>query len=122
MTSQRSTRSAVFGLLGLPNHGSSRIVLPPGVVTSQQEWPYQVMVVSRSSPTCAPPLVVASRRPVSSIVEAGGVLLGPRPHPPGGPPQGAPGNSPPQHPRGEGPPPPGRPGRSPAPPPCRRRP
>ena len=34
--SQRSTESAVRGLRGLPNHGSMRIVLPPGVRTSTQ--------------------------------------------------------------------------------------
>jgi hypothetical protein len=44
MTSQRSTAPGGRGLSGLPNHGSRRIVLPPGVVTSQQEWPNHVKV------------------------------------------------------------------------------
>ena len=48
-TSHRSTWSAGFGLSGFPNHGSMRIVLPPGDASSTQAWPYQVMVVSRPS-------------------------------------------------------------------------
>src|SRR6188474_3146788 len=50
-TSHRSTVSAAFGLVGFENHGSMTIVLPPGVRTSQHEWPYHVNDVSRSSPT-----------------------------------------------------------------------
>src|SRR5436189_3360813 len=46
MTSQRSTSPGAFGLRGFANHGSNRTVLPPGVRSSQQEWPYQVIVVS----------------------------------------------------------------------------
>ena len=44
------TAVAGFGLLGLPNQGSNRIVFPPGVLTSTQAWPYQVIVVAGSSP------------------------------------------------------------------------
>ena len=50
MMSQRSIESAVRGERGLPNHGSMRMTLPPGVRTSTQAWPYQVNVVSRPSP------------------------------------------------------------------------
>src|SRR5260221_13353467 len=46
MTSQATTSAAAFGLVGLPNHGSNRIVWPPGVDTSTHEWPYQVIVVA----------------------------------------------------------------------------
>ncbi len=63
--SQRSTVSAGRGLFGLPNQGSMRTVLPPGVtVISTQAWPYQVILVSRSSPIGAPPgvIVVVARR------------------------------------------------------------
>ena len=38
----------IRGLCGFPNHGSMRMILSPGVRTSMQAWPYQVMVVSRS--------------------------------------------------------------------------
>src|SRR5664279_2180790 len=48
--SQAVTASAAFGLFGFPNHGSIRIVFPPGVRTSTQAWPYQVIVVAGSSP------------------------------------------------------------------------
>src|SRR5712671_294940 len=44
MTSQAATSAAAFGLVGLPNQGSNRMVWPPAVVTSTQEWPYQVIV------------------------------------------------------------------------------
>ena len=54
-TSQRSIESAVRGLRGLPNHGSSRMTLSPGVRISKQECPYQVNVVSRSSAPRPPP-------------------------------------------------------------------
>ncbi len=47
ITSHCSTESADFGDCGLPNHGSIRTTLPPGVRTSTQAWPYQVNVVSR---------------------------------------------------------------------------
>src|SRR6478672_10654324 len=46
--SQRSIESAVRGLFGLAKNGSMMMVLPPGVRTSKQLWPYQVNVVSRS--------------------------------------------------------------------------
>src|SRR5215211_4310710 len=51
MRSQLVTCDWSRGLEGLPNQGSNRIVLPPGVLTSQHEWPNQVNVVSRSIPT-----------------------------------------------------------------------
>src|SRR5204862_5809338 len=41
--------SAVRGLCGLAKNGSMMTVLPPGVVTSKHECPYQVNRVSRSS-------------------------------------------------------------------------
>ena len=59
--SQRSIESAVRGLRGLPNHGSIRIVLPPGVRTSKQLWPYQVNVVSGSRPIGTPPGAMLQR-------------------------------------------------------------
>jgi hypothetical protein len=49
MTSHASTSSADLGLFGFPNHGSIRIVFPPGVLISMQACPYHVIVVSRSS-------------------------------------------------------------------------
>src|SRR5712671_2437740 len=56
--SQRSTSVAGRGLRGFPNHGSNRIVLPPGVVTCQQACPYQVNVAFAFSPIgVAPPRV-----------------------------------------------------------------
>ena len=48
--SHRSTVSAVRGLVGLLNQGSSRMVVPPAVVTSKQLWPYQVIVVPTGRP------------------------------------------------------------------------
>ena len=54
LTSSRShlsTWSAGFGLVGFEYQGSMMIVRPPGVVTSQHEWPYHVNDVSRSRPT-----------------------------------------------------------------------
>ncbi len=42
--------SAVRGLFGLAKNGSMMMVLPPGVRTSKQLWPYQVNVVSGSRP------------------------------------------------------------------------
>jgi hypothetical protein len=48
--SQAATSAAAFGLFGFPNQGSIRIVFPPGVRTSTQAWPYQVIVVAASSP------------------------------------------------------------------------
>src|ERR1043165_8514432 len=59
MRSQLWTSSGRRGLLGLANHGSSRIVLPPGERTSQQEWPNQVKlaVVSSAIATSLDPMV-----------------------------------------------------------------
>src|SRR5512141_1858122 len=74
MTSQRSTAAAASGLRGLPNHGSMRTVRPPGVRTSTQAWPYQVIEVAPSliCDTSAehrmhdrqPPLLAARLRPI----------------------------------------------------------
>ena len=38
----RTRPLAALGDVGLPNHGSKRMTLPPGVRSSTQEWPYQV--------------------------------------------------------------------------------
>ena len=51
----RRPRRRPWGCCGLPNHGSNRMVLPPGVPTSTQAWPYQVNVVSPSNRHRVPP-------------------------------------------------------------------
>src|ERR1700741_4528626 len=43
--SHASTVSSARGLAGLANQGSNRTVTPPGVTSSTQAWPYQVIVV-----------------------------------------------------------------------------
>ena len=44
-----------WATLGLPNHGSNRTTLPPGVRSSTHEWPYQVKVrhVGHRRTSCA---------------------------------------------------------------------
>ena len=54
-TSHRSTASAERGLSGLPNHGSKRIVLPPGVVPPARMAVPGERRVARSSAIGAPP-------------------------------------------------------------------
>ena len=56
------------GLVGLPNHGSIRMVLPPGVVTSTHECPYQVIRRVAIDRQRAPPPVHRSPTPVHSGV------------------------------------------------------
>src|SRR5450759_4065285 len=75
VTSRRShavTAAAAFGLFGLPNHGSMRIVFPPGVLTSTQACPYQVIVVAASRPIFSLPVRGPRRAPAGPGSEAAG--------------------------------------------------